>query len=263
MTAEEPGLPRVIDSLDELVAVVESARGVPMSGSCVVNRAATLDLLDDVREALPVEVTQAHDILVKGEDLIEDAREEADRTLAEAREEANRTVTEAREEAGRTVTDAREEAGRTVADARAHADGTVGQAHETAERTIADALAEADRIVAAANAQAEQTVYAAGTEADEIVAAARVERDRLVSETEVHRAAITRGEESVAAAEAHCERLRNDADDYVDTRLADFGGTLTKMLRSVERGREALHGRVKPQDYDRPPYDQAANDARH
>ena len=39
--------------LNELVEVVETARTVPMSASCVVPREHVLDLLDALREALP------------------------------------------------------------------------------------------------------------------------------------------------------------------------------------------------------------------
>ena len=41
----------VHDKLDELAAVVENARSMPMSASCVVNRAEVLDLLDELRGA--------------------------------------------------------------------------------------------------------------------------------------------------------------------------------------------------------------------
>src|SRR5258707_477131 len=51
---------RVFEALDELVTIVEEARGVPMTGSCVVPRGDVLELLDDVRDALPGEVDDAH-----------------------------------------------------------------------------------------------------------------------------------------------------------------------------------------------------------
>ena len=43
----------VHDKLDELSALVEGARAMPMSASCVVNRAQVLDLLDEARGLLP------------------------------------------------------------------------------------------------------------------------------------------------------------------------------------------------------------------
>ena len=41
----------VHDKLDELTALVESARSMPMSASCIVNRGEVLGLLDEMRGA--------------------------------------------------------------------------------------------------------------------------------------------------------------------------------------------------------------------
>ena len=64
---------RVFEALDELVTIVEEARGVPMTSSCVVPRGDVLELLDDVRDALPAEVDDAQDVLDKRDDLIHGA----------------------------------------------------------------------------------------------------------------------------------------------------------------------------------------------
>ncbi|MCW2510828.1 MAG: uncharacterized protein JWP68_3976, partial [Modestobacter sp.] len=39
---------------------------------------------------------------------------------------------------------------------------------------------------------------------------------------------------------AEVARMRAEVDDYVDTRLADFGNTLSHMVRSVEKARTNL-----------------------
>ena len=47
---------RVFEALDELSAIVEEARGVPMTAGCVVPRGDTLDpakLLDDLEPKMP------------------------------------------------------------------------------------------------------------------------------------------------------------------------------------------------------------------
>ena len=49
----------VHEKLDELVAQVESARSMPMSASCIVNRGEMLALLDEVRALLPEELAHA------------------------------------------------------------------------------------------------------------------------------------------------------------------------------------------------------------
>ena len=47
---------RLYETVDELTTVIETARSVPMSASCMVPRDHLLDLLDDLRESLPEEV---------------------------------------------------------------------------------------------------------------------------------------------------------------------------------------------------------------
>ena len=43
-----------------------------------------------------------------------------------------------------------------------------------------------------------------------------------------------------ARAHADSARMRAEVDEYVDTRLADFGTALERMLRSVEKARTTL-----------------------
>ena len=54
---------RVFEALDELVTIAEEARGLPMTTSCVVPRGDVLELLDDIREAIPGELDDAQDVL--------------------------------------------------------------------------------------------------------------------------------------------------------------------------------------------------------
>jgi len=84
----------VHDKLDELSTMVESARAMPMSASCVVNRAHVLDLLDEVRALLPQALAQADDVLADREDIVAAAREEAEAVLAAAQVRAGELVSE-------------------------------------------------------------------------------------------------------------------------------------------------------------------------
>ena len=61
---------RVFESLDALVTVVEEARGVPMTSNCVVPRGDVLELLDDIREALPGELDDAQDVLDRRDEIV-------------------------------------------------------------------------------------------------------------------------------------------------------------------------------------------------
>jgi vacuolar-type H+-ATPase subunit H len=84
----------VHDKLDEVSALVENARAMPMSASCVINRGHVLDLLDDVRALLPDSLAQADDVLADREDIVAAARVEADQVLAQAQADARALVSE-------------------------------------------------------------------------------------------------------------------------------------------------------------------------
>ena len=98
--------------LDQLAALIESARAMPMSASCVVNRSEVMALLDELRGLLPAEITQARSVLAGKDDVLADGRREADRIIAAAREERLRMLSEhevfveAQAEADRLVVEA-------------------------------------------------------------------------------------------------------------------------------------------------------------
>lgn len=84
----------VHDKLDEVSSLVENARAMPMSASCLVNRGQVLDLLDDVRALLPDSLAAADDVLADREDIVAAARVEADQILAQAQADARALVSE-------------------------------------------------------------------------------------------------------------------------------------------------------------------------
>lgn len=145
---------RVPDALDELVALVESARAVPLSASCVVPREEVLDLLDELRAALPDALEDARGVVAAREELLGQARDRRDRAIEDARAEADRLVGSARAEADRVLAGARADAERMVsADgvrraAEAEARGVLEAARDRAERMRADADAYADERLA-------------------------------------------------------------------------------------------------------------------
>jgi len=49
--------------IDELIEIVEAARAMPMSSSCVINRSQVLDLLDDLKRGMPEEIDRAREVL--------------------------------------------------------------------------------------------------------------------------------------------------------------------------------------------------------
>lgn len=84
----------------------------------------------------------------------------------------------------------------------------------------------------------------ANHQAEQIVEDAREERDRILSETEVTKSAHREAERIIADAREQAKVLRLEAEDYVDSKLANFEIALNKTLKTVEKGRERLRGRM-------------------
>jgi cell division septum initiation protein DivIVA len=82
------------ERLDELTVLIEDAKAMPLSASCIVNRAQVLDLIDEIRQLLPESVHRADELLADREAVVQDGRREADRILERARTEADRMVSE-------------------------------------------------------------------------------------------------------------------------------------------------------------------------
>ena len=212
---------RVFEVLDEIIDAVESAKGVPMSSSAIVNRSALLDLLDDLRDAFPAAVEDAREILEQRDEIVTSAREEAARVEESCHNEANRLVVEARENAQRMTS----------------------EADDYQQRTVAKANSDADRILSGAEAEATAIGQTARAKADGIVQTAHDEHARLVTDHEIHRSAVSAADDTRAQAEREATKLRADADQYVDDQLSNLSLTLQKLGATVERGRDAVHGR--------------------
>jgi cell division septum initiation protein DivIVA len=111
------GVPLDVEAkLHQLERLVAEAKAVPLSASVMVNRAEIDGLVDDLRHALPDELTQARWVVKERDEILERARSDAERLLEEAREERDLLVSE--QEVVRT---ADERADRMVEDAREHA----------------------------------------------------------------------------------------------------------------------------------------------
>lgn len=81
-----------VSLLRQLRQTVDQAKSVPMSASCMVNRAEVLVLIDEVLENLESDLADARWVVKQSEGTVADAHSEADRILIAARAEADRLV---------------------------------------------------------------------------------------------------------------------------------------------------------------------------
>jgi cell division septum initiation protein DivIVA len=117
---------------------------------------------------------------------------------------------------------------------RAEIDGIVADLREA----LPDELTQARWVVK----ERDEILERAQIDADEILADARTERDRLISQQEVTQGAAAAADRIVGDAREHARRIRLEAEDYVDAKLANFEVVLHKTLTAVERGRQKLRG---------------------
>src|SRR5688500_7451270 len=88
-------------------------------------------------------------------------------------------------------------------------------------------------------------------EGDDILDAARVRAERMVQLTEVVRDAQHAARQVIEEAETESRRLRHEAEDFCDQKLAQFEIVLDRTIRTVQAGRSRLQAAPLPEDEER------------
>ena len=200
-------LARADEVLTELVELIETARTLPMSSSCVVPRERTLDLLDALREVLPPELGEARRVMAHRDQI----RSEADRLAEEQLQRAQ------------------EQAAATVAAAETQARAAVEAAEHQARTSLAAATAQAAELVEAGRREQEQLVSAASVHQTAVSEAAR-----LRSEAEEEARSM------LAAAREQADTLTAQAHSYASATLSELVEHLQRLTATAENGRNAL-----------------------
>jgi len=83
------------DIIGALYDMVQDARSMPLAADkCILERDKVLDMLDEVIAQLPVELKQARTIVESRNELIGQARREAESTIRQAQEKAEQMIKE-------------------------------------------------------------------------------------------------------------------------------------------------------------------------
>ena len=217
----DEALRRADELLTELVEIVETARALPMSASCVLPRERVLDLLDELREVLPPEMDEARTVIATRDRLLRDAYEAAAETKARAVSEADTILADAQHRAEQVDADADAGAAEVLAAAREEhaqlvAATTVHQAAAAAAAALRD---DAENYQAQVTAEARQYDARVRSEADRYAHDARVEAERYAT------------------------KLTVDAEDYAEQTLDDLSTILQKAAGTAEQGRATLRQR--------------------
>lgn len=193
----------VAELLAQLRVEVAEARGMPMSASCVLNRAGVLEQLDVIAAALPDRLAEADRLLADRSAFLADAQADADSVRAAAAEDAQAELARstaasaaqswAEELRARTESDI---AAR-LAEAEAELDGRLAEAEVTLERTLRLARSEAG-------------------DPGELLSGARARLAELAEVVDSMLVGVRRGRERVRGIEREAElseRLAGDPED--------------------------------------------------
>ena len=132
----------ILHLIDRLEEILNDSRAIPFTHNVVVDEDKVLDLIDQMRVAIPEEVKKSQQLLAQRDRLLAQAQEEANRTLALAREKSEQLV-----ERDAIVQAASARADQIVAQAKADIENTRRDADEYAMDTLNKLEMELDRVL--------------------------------------------------------------------------------------------------------------------
>ncbi|MCL4424398.1 MAG: ATPase [Firmicutes bacterium] len=104
----------VLELMEQLEHLLETSHRIPLTSRVLVDEDEAFAILDEIRRQMPADLEQARRIQLEREQILAQAREEAEGILQEARNQVTRLIDEA------TITrQAREQADRLVEQGRA------------------------------------------------------------------------------------------------------------------------------------------------
>lgn len=82
----------ILHLIDRLEELLNESRPFPFTHNVIIDEDRVLDLIDQMRVAIPEEVKKAQQLLAQRDRILAQAQEEANRTLAIAREKSDQLV---------------------------------------------------------------------------------------------------------------------------------------------------------------------------
>ncbi len=141
----------ILHLVDRLEELFNESRPIPFTHNVIVDEDRMLDLIDQMRVAIPEEVKKAQQVLAQRDRIVAQTQEEATRTLALAREKSGELT-----EQSHLVEAAKERAREIHAQAQAEAEKTRREADKYVIETLARLEAQLERALN----QARNGIYA-------------------------------------------------------------------------------------------------------
>lgn len=199
---------QVIEALEQKI---NTARRIPVTGKAMVDGGEMIDLIGQLRIALPKAILQAQEILEQEDEILANARQEADRTADKADEIYTDTVNKAN--------DLRDQ---------------IHQEADLYDKTVREkALAESEAMVADAQ-----------TRADAIMMSAQQQAQKMLEENEITRRAQAYAMETCERAEQEADNIYNQACIHADKMLSGAAAALSRSANELANLRDTLLGQT-------------------
>ncbi|MFL7812413.1 MAG: hypothetical protein ACK2TT_00415 [Anaerolineales bacterium] len=132
----------ILHLVDRLEELVNNSRSIPFTRNVILDEDRMLDLIDQMRVAIPEEVKKSQQILAQKDRVIAQAKEEAERTVNLAKEKSDKLadrdgiVQEAKKKASQIEAEAEVKAKRTQAEADEYVTETLTNLEIALERVL-------------------------------------------------------------------------------------------------------------------------------
>jgi vacuolar-type H+-ATPase subunit H len=132
----------ILHLVDRLEELINQSRSIPFTHNVIVDEDRMLDLIDQMRVAIPEEVKKSQQVLSQKDRVMAQAKEEAERTLSIAKEKSEKLA-----DRDSIVQDARKKASQIETEAEIRAQKTRAEADEYVTETLTNLEIALERVL--------------------------------------------------------------------------------------------------------------------
>ena len=132
----------ILHLVDRLEELINHSRSIPFTHNVIVDEDRMLDIIDQMRVAIPEEVKKSQQVLSQKDRVIAQAKEEADRTVNLAKEKSDKLT-----DRDSIVQDAKKKASQIEAEAELKATKTRSEADEYVAETLTNLEIALERVL--------------------------------------------------------------------------------------------------------------------
>ena len=132
----------ILHLVDRLEELINESRSIPFTHNVIVDEDRMLDIIDQMRVAIPEEVKKSQQVLSQKDRVIAQAKEEADRTVNIAKEKSDKLT-----DRDSIVQDARKKSNQIEAEAETRAKKTQAEADEYVAETLTNLEIALERVL--------------------------------------------------------------------------------------------------------------------